>query len=167
MLGAALAIGALWDLRFRRIPNWLTLPAAATAIVYHTAMNGLEGFLFSLEGMALGIAILLPFYLKGGMGAGDVKLLGVVGAFLGPHAAFTAFLFTALVGGIYALALLIFHGYLKKTILRYRIILATFVLTRHFIYFPPPEKERKHQLLYGLAISLGTLLSLGFGSRIL
>jgi prepilin peptidase CpaA len=166
-LATLLLIGAAWDLRFHKIPNWLTFPAAVVAITYHTAMNGFSGLLFSLEGIAVGIAILLPFYLLGGMGAGDAKLLGAVGGFLGPQGVFAAFLFTALVGGIYALFLLAYHGYLKKTILRYRIMLNTFVLTRNFIYVPPPSRERKPKLWYGLAIALGTFLSLGLRGRIL
>jgi prepilin peptidase CpaA len=166
-LAALLLVGAAWDLRFHKIPNWLTFPAAALAIAYHTAMSGFSGLLFSLGGIAVGIAILLPFYLLGGMGAGDAKLLGAVGGVLGPKGVFFAFLFTALVGGIYALFLLAYHGYLKKTILRYRIMLKTFLLTRNFIYVPPPAGERKPKLWYGLAIALGTFLSLGLRGRIL
>jgi prepilin peptidase CpaA len=115
----------------------------------------------------VGIAILLPFYLLGGMGAGDAKLLGAVGGLLGPKGVFLAFLFTALVGGIYALVLLAYHGFLKKAFLRYGIMLKTFFLTGNFIYIPPPERERKPKLWYGLAIALGTFLSVGFGGRIL
>jgi prepilin peptidase CpaA len=166
-LATVLLTGAAWDLRFHKIPNWLTFPAAALAIAYHTVMNGFGGFLFSLEGIAVGIAILLPFYLLGGMGAGDAKLLGAVGGVLGPKGVFLAFLFTALVGGIYALVLLAYHGFLKKAFLRYGIMLKTFFLTGNFIYIPPPERERKPKLWYGLAIALGTFLSVGFGGRIL
>jgi prepilin peptidase CpaA len=167
ILATVLIIGAAWDLRFHKIPNWLTFPAAVLAIAYHTGMNGFSGFLFSLEGMAAGIAILLPFYSLGGMGAGDVKLLGAVGGLLGPKGVFAAFLFTALVGGIYALILLASHGYLKKTILRYKKILVTLILTRYIIYLPPSASERKLRLWYGLAIAVGTFLSIGFGDRIL
>jgi prepilin peptidase CpaA len=167
ILAFILLIGSLWDLHSHKIPNWLTFPAATLALVYHTTMNGSSGFLFSLGGIGVGIAILLPFYLKGGMGAGDVKLLGAVGGFLGPKGVFLAFLFTALVGGIYALILMVSHGYLKKTILRYKTILSAFLLTRNFIYIPPPGNERKPRLWYGLAIALGTVLSWGFGRHIL
>ncbi len=166
-LAFILLIGAVMDIRSKKIPNWLTFPVAAIAIVYHTSMNGISGLLFSLEGIGLGIAILLPFYLLGGMGAGDAKLLGAIGGLLGPHGVFTAFLFTALVGGIYALVLLALHGYLKKIVLRYKIILTTFIVTRNFIYIPPAVKKRKPSLSYGLAIALGTILSICLGGRIL
>ncbi len=167
LLATLLFTSAAWDIRFHKIPNWLTFPAAGLALSYHTALNGFSGLLFTLEGIAVGIAILLPFYLLGGMGAGDAKLLGAVGGLLGPKGVFTAFLFTAMVGGIYALVLLAYHGILKKTILRYRIMLKTFLLTTHFIYVPPTARERKPKLWYGLAIALGTFLSLGLRGRIL
>ncbi len=167
VLTMVLLVGAAWDMRFQKIPNWLTLSAALLAIVYHTGVHGWSGFLFSLEGTGLGIAMLLPFFLLGGMGAGDVKLLGAVGGLLGPHGALIAFLFTALVGGIYALTLLAAHEGSKQTILRYKKIWENFLLTRNFIYIPPATTEKKPRLIYGLAIALGTLLSIGFEGRIL
>jgi prepilin peptidase CpaA len=167
ILVLVLFTGAVWDLRFRKIPNWLTFPAMAIAVAHHTVVNGFTGFFFSLEGAAVGMAILLPFYLLGGMGAGDSKMLGAVGGLLGPQGVFGAFLFTALLGGIYALVLLACHGSLKKTVLRYKIIFATFLFTRNFIYIPPAAKERKPLLCYGLAIALGTFLSVSFGGRVL
>ncbi len=167
ILAALLILAAAWDFRFHKIPNRLTFPTAGLAVAYHAAMNGFSGFLFSLEGIGMGIVILLPFYLLGGVGAGDAKLLGAVGGFLGPKGVFAAFLFTALVGGFYAVGLLVFHGYLKKTVLRYGTMLKTFLWARNFIYIPPPAAEGKPKLWYGLAIALGTFLSLGLRGRIL
>ncbi len=167
VLAIILSIGAACDLRFQRIPNWLTLPAALLSLAYHTVMNGFSGLLFSLEGVGVGIAILLPFYLLGGMGAGDCKLLGAVGGFLGPQGVFMAFLFTAVVGGVYALVLLAASGYLRKTLLRLKSTFATLIFTRNFVYIPAPATEKKPRLFYGLAISLGTMLSVGLGSQIL
>ncbi len=155
-------IAIINDIRFRKIPNLLTYPSMMIAIVYHTFINGFEGFLFSLEGLGLGIAVLTVFYLMGGMGAGDVKLMGAVGGFLGPKGVFTAFLFTALVGGVYALALLALRGYLKGTLKRYGLILKTFLLTKKIIYVSSSKEEKKLRLCYGVAIASGTLLSLFF-----
>ncbi|MCX5908023.1 MAG: A24 family peptidase [Deltaproteobacteria bacterium] len=166
ILITVLIVGALWDLRFQKIPNWLTFPTVATAIVYHSRMNGFGGFIFSVEGIGVGILILLPLYILGGTGAGDVKLLGAVGGLLGPKGGFAAFLFTALVGGIYALVLLTFHGYMKEIVARYWLVFKTFILTRNLIYIPAPRGVKKPRLLYGLAIALGTLLSVGWASHI-
>ena len=147
------------DFGFYKIPNSLTYTAMIVAIVYHTYMKGLAGFLFSIEGIGVGIAIMIIPYLMGGMGAGDAKLMGAVGGLLGPKDAFMAFLYSAIIGGIYALVLLIIHRYLKETAKRYWAILKTFIFTKEFIYIPSPKKEKKPKLCYGVAIALGTLIS--------
>jgi len=156
-LTVVLLIAVIYDIIFYKIPNWLTFPAAITAIAYHSIINGIDGFLFSIEGIGLGIALLIIFYLKGGMGAGDVKLMGAVGGLIGPKGVFVAFLFTAIVGGIYALVLMALHGFLKETVKRYILILKTSILTRKIIYIPSPDREKEPKLCYGVAIAVGTL----------
>jgi prepilin peptidase CpaA len=160
-LYAVLGLAAIYDLRFRKIPNGLTYPVMALAVAYHATLNGWGGVLLSLEGIGLGMALLILPFLMGGMGAGDVKLLGAVGGFLGPQGVFRAFLFIAIVGGVYAIVLLMKHGYLRNTGRRYWMILRTFFRTQTLIYVPPSPIEKKPQLIYGLAIALGTVLSLG------
>ena len=110
-----LLIAAVWDIRFKRIPNWLTFPSMIVALSYHVISGGVDGLLFSLGGAAAGMAILIIPYFMRGMGAGDVKLVGVVGAFLGVGKMLLALLWTALVGGLYAIVLLIYCVYLKRT----------------------------------------------------
>ena len=68
ILTIVLLIGAAWDLRFHKIPNWLTFPVAAMAIGSHTCMNGFSGLIFSLGGMAVGIGYLASFLSPGGYG---------------------------------------------------------------------------------------------------
>jgi len=155
-----LLIAAITDIRFQKIPNWLTYPAMILAITYHTGMNGAGGLLFSVEGLGLGTAIWLLPYIMGGMGAGDAKLMGAVGALIGPKEVFIASLFTAVTGGIYALIILALHGYLKENAKRYGIMLKTFLLTRNLVYIPPSERKNNPKLCYGIAIALGTLTSL-------
>ena len=72
------------DIRSRRIPNLLTFGAALAAIVFHTFASGLDGLSAATFGWLLGVAMFLPFFALGGMGAGDVKLLAALGAWLGP-----------------------------------------------------------------------------------
>jgi len=166
-LTIVLLIAAVFDLRFQKIPNWLTFSTLVGAIVYHSSIKGTEGLLFSLAGVGLGIAIPIVPYLLGGMGAGDAKLMGAVGGVLGWKGVCLAFLFTGVVGGIYALVLLASHGWLKETGKRYGTMLKTFFLTQQFIYLPAPKKEGTPRLCYGLAIALGTLISVysGMGVR--
>jgi len=154
-----LCLATIEDLRFQKIPNRITFPAMALAVVLATAWDGPQGLLFSLEGIAVGLGTLLVPYLMGGMGAGDAKLMGAVGGFLGPKGAFVAFLFTALVGGLYGLILIINHGNLKISSARYGSMMKVLFLTRQWVYLPPGESEQKPRLKYGVAIALGTILS--------
>ena len=75
---------AVLDLRSRRIPNWLTVPGLLLGVSVHAVLSGWHGTLFALEGAGLALVILLPLVLLRGLGAGDWKLMGAVGAMLGP-----------------------------------------------------------------------------------
>ena len=155
-----LLIGAVLDVRFHRIPNWLTFSALAAGLAYHLIASGLHGLYFSAGGLILGFALLLPFYLMGGMGAGDVKLLAAVGALLGPTGVFWAFLCTALVGGIYAMALLVASRSGKEACAQYKESVRTFLWTRNIAEFRSVKMKKAPVLCYGVAIALGTFLSL-------
>ena len=165
-LAGVLIAAAVNDLRFQKIPNLLTYPAMGIALVYHFIMSGPDGLLFSAGGLALGIAVLILPYLMGGMGAGDAKLMGAVGAVLGARGVLIAFLFTAILGGVYALILvLIKRQHFKGFFTRQAAILKTFMFTGQFILITgnedqkKPRLEKKPRLCYGIAIALGTLFS--------
>lgn len=105
----------------------------------------------------MGIGLLILPYMLGGMGAGDAKLMGAVGGFLGAKGVLNAFLFTAVLGGVYALLLILmrrsqFKGYLKNFWER----LVVFSSTRQYIPIPDDAKLKRPRLCYGLAIALGT-----------
>ena len=103
LLVAVLAAGACYDARFRRLPNWLTLGAAALGLALNLALRGLPGAGDSLLGWLVGSLLLfLPFAL-GGMGAGDVKFLAAVGALKGASFVFFTFIYMGLIGGAVAL----------------------------------------------------------------
>lgn len=121
---------------------------------------GLGGIAFSVEGMLLGIGLLIIFYLKGGMGAGDVKLLGAVGAWMGPIGVFTAFFCIALIGGAYAVIALYRAGSGKEVLVRHATMLKLLIWSGRFSYVPPSESEKTPDLHYGIAIALGTGISL-------
>ena len=108
------AIAVVWDLSTRRIPNILTFGAAIGALVVHGYVDGLSGVGLSLAGWLVGVAFFLPFFALGGMGAGDVKLLGAVGAWLGPVAAIWVALFASIAGGVMGLVVAAYSGYLAK-----------------------------------------------------
>jgi len=80
VVGAFTAVAAVSDLRTRRLPNWLTVPAFAAGLLAHTVVNGFAGLGFALLGFATGFGLLLVLWLIGGGGGGDVKLMGALGA---------------------------------------------------------------------------------------
>jgi prepilin peptidase CpaA len=156
-LGIILLVASIIDLRSQKIPNVITFPATGLALAYHSFVNGFNGFLFSVAGLAAGVGLLFIPYLLGGMGAGDAKLLGVVGGVLGAKGVFYAFLSSAIVGGIYAVILTLiyrqlFRGFYKKQITS----LMNFLLTRKYIPDPEESDPKKPRLCYGLAIAIGT-----------
>ena len=104
-----LILSAVYDIRSHKIPNFLTYSSMFLGILYNAILTGVEGILFSVVGMTTGLGILIYFYLIGGMGAGDVKLLGAVGSFLGAKGVFWSFLFSAIAGGIYSLILMLVY----------------------------------------------------------
>jgi len=97
---AVLLISSVTDLVWHRIPNTLLLPALVLALALHASGDGLDGMLAAGAGLVVGLGFLMPLYALGGMGGGDVKLLGVVGAFLGPWGAFVAGIATLIVGAL-------------------------------------------------------------------
>ena len=117
-------IACVCDLRTRRIPNALTLGGAALAVVYSIATAGAAGLVTSLGGWATAAALFLPMFVLGGMGAGDVKLAACIGAWLGPRAALLVALYSALAGGLMALAVALTTGYFRQAISNVWLLLA-------------------------------------------
>ena len=98
-------------MRSMRIPNWLTVSGMLLGLAWNTALGSplYTGFLWALGGLATGLAMLLPLYAFKVMGAGDVKLMAMVGAFLGLPEILDAVLFTFIAGGIVALIYALAH----------------------------------------------------------
>ena len=145
---AVASLAALLDLRTRRIPNWLTGAAFVGGIVLNSWLAGPAGAGAAVLGAALGLGLLLPFYVLRAMGAGDVKLLAALGALLAPHGVAAVAVYGALVGGGMSLLVLALRGRL--------IVLArqALVLQR----MPPPSGLTTP---YGVAIAAGVYLSFG------
>jgi len=112
LLVATLAVA--WDLRTRRIPNALTFGAAGAALAYAFFTGGPAAVLPALGGWLLGAAIFFPLFALGGMGAGDVKLLAALGAWLGPIEAVWLAIFASMAGGVLAVIVSAYHGYLRQ-----------------------------------------------------
>ena len=110
VVGLATVVAAATDLWKFKVYNLLTLPTLALGLVASTALGGWAGLGASLLGAGFGFAILFVFFALGGVGAGDVKLLTAVGAWLGPYWTVHVFIASALAAGAYAVALLLARG---------------------------------------------------------
>jgi prepilin peptidase CpaA len=155
----ALAAGALlatiFDIRSRRIPNALT--ASMTGVGLGLALSGLSGVspAASLAGLIVGLMLMMPGHMMGATGAGDVKLMAAVGAILGIQLVVTAFLFTAIAGGVLAVAVA----------LRRRRLAATLAGTGRMISAPTDlrrevrEASPVSRFAYGPAIAIGSVMA--------
>lgn len=159
ILVAVLVIAAIFDYRFKKVPNIVTLPAIAAGISIAFLERGLTGLSASTAGLILGMALLYLPYASGGMGAGDVKFLGAIGAIKGPWFVFITFLATAIVGGVMAIFRIAFI--LKRVDMK---ILGesvrTAYYTRSWSALEIPEYAKKIKLPYAVAISAGAAVSL-------
>jgi prepilin peptidase CpaA len=121
-------IAALTDLRRFKVYNVLTLPLLLSGLVYHSVAGGLSeagwtaGFLNSLLGVLCGAGILFLCYLMGGMGAGDVKLMAALGAWLGVPLTLYVFVASSVAAGLYAVALILASGRARETWVNLQII---------------------------------------------
>lgn len=116
IVGAGTGLAAVIDLRCRRIPNILTGSMAAIGVGLAAAQLGPVGLGGAFLGFLLGLAFMLPGHLFGGTGAGDVKLFAAAGVLLGPATTVQAFLYTAIAGGILAVATALWRRRLRHTI---------------------------------------------------
>ena len=114
-LAATAALSCACDLWRRRVPNPLTFGSAALALGVHAATAGASGAVFSLAGCVTGLLLFLPWFLAGGLGGGDVKLLAAFGAWLGPLQTVRACLFAMLVGGAIALVIVVWRRRFRQT----------------------------------------------------
>ena len=116
-MALAISLAAcITDVRSRRIPNVLTFGSAAAALVFHTVTGGFGGFFAAGTGWVVGMALfILPFAL-GGLGGGDVKLLGALGAWLGPGMTIWLVMYTGIAGGVAALGVALLRGYLTTAL---------------------------------------------------
>jgi prepilin peptidase CpaA len=103
VLVAIVLVAAIYDLRFRRIPNWLNVSGVIVGVGVNTLLFARHGFIAAVLGITFSMAVYVPLYLMRGMGAGDVKLMAAVGAIAGPWNWFGIFVATALLGGVVSL----------------------------------------------------------------
>jgi prepilin peptidase CpaA len=162
--GAVLVVcvaACVTDFRSRRIPNVLTFGAAAAAIGFHALTGGWSGLGGSLAGWAVGVAVFAPFFVLGGMGAGDVKLLAAIGAWLGPLDTVWTALYTMIAGGMLALVVSFASGYLRQAVTNVWMLLGYWRISG---LKPLPQltlaSGNGPRLAYSLPVTVGVLVTL-------
>ena len=156
-----LLVASISDCRSYKIPNWLTFGGSAFALIYSVFIpySPQLGFGWSLGGFALGLSLMLPLYMLGMMGAGDVKLMAMVGAFLGMTHTLYAVLFVFVSGGLAAFVYALWHQSLMRMSGNIKRSLASLLfstmggLRPQMISF---GKESVGKLPYAVSITFGT-----------
>jgi prepilin peptidase CpaA len=155
-----LIVAAVIDGFELKVPNWVTFPFILSGWAYSTVAFGWEGLGWSLFGTVVGLALLLPAYAIGGMGAGDVKLLAGVGAWIyGMHTAY-AFSASAIVGAILAVGMVVVRRGWKRHSAQFLVILNEILVIRNPEQLAAIAAERKPTMMllpYGIPIAIGSI----------
>lgn len=162
VLFVLLIVAAVNDYRTYKIPNWLTASGTAFALVYSVAApaSSHAGFLWAIEGLLLGFFALLPFYVLKIMGAGDVKLMAMTGAFLGVPDTLHVLLATFIIGGIAAFGFAFFKRALGRMLSNVRHIAQRMMLSAIGGIRPEVRvaaSESVGRMPYGVSIGIGTI----------
>jgi prepilin peptidase CpaA len=158
-----LVVAAVIDGLQLKVPNWLTFPMIISGWVYSATLSGYpwwEGLMYSLIGTVIGLALLLPAYAIGGMGAGDVKLMAGIGAWVWTTVTLYAFALSAIIGGVIAVLMVLYRKSWDKHKGQF------WMIANEIMSVKDPEKlsaiaaERKPSMLllpYGIPIAIGTI----------
>ena len=175
VLVAVVLAAALYDVRYRRIPNWITMAGVLTGLALNTfvawdgAVNhGWAGLIFSLKGLCLAFGVYFALYLLHAMGAGDVKMMAAIGSLVGWENWFAIFVVTAITGGIAAMLLVAFRGRTRKTLWNVGFILSEMKRGRP-AYLGKEELDVRSPkavgLPHGAVIAVGTVFFLALSYK--
>jgi prepilin peptidase CpaA len=151
---------AVIDGRSLRVPNWLTYHFLAGGLIVAFWKGGSALLLTSLAGAGVGLLTLLPLYSIGGMGAGDVKLMAGVGAWIGPWLTLWAFASAAIVGAVIAAGMIVYSGNPYRHLAMIDTIWREIVTVRNPVVLSDRARERKPAMMllpYGIPIAVGSI----------
>lgn len=134
-------VAAVIDVCVFKVHNRLTVPLALSGLLFHALQGGASGFAFSLAGLAVGFASLIVFYVMGGIGAGDVKLMAGVGAWLGMWHTLDVVILAGIASGVYSLVLILSSGGVQHVLANLSILV--FRVRTLAIHFGVDERVEK------------------------
>ena len=161
LVTVTLIVAAVIDGLQLKVPNWITFPMIIGGWVYSFLAAGWPGLGYSLLATAVGLALLMPAYAIGGMGAGDVKLLAGVGAWVGSLVTFYAFCYSAILGGVIAVLMVLYRKAWGKHQKQFAHIVNEIVTIRDPNQLAVIAADRKKTMMllpYGIPIAMGTIL---------
>jgi prepilin peptidase CpaA len=160
LVSVVLVVAAVIDGRQLRVPNWITFPMILSGWLASGVIYGWDGVQVSLWGTAIGLGLLLPAYAIGGMGAGDVKLLAGVGAWVGATQTVWAFAVSAILGAIIAVIMVVVSRKWRHHQRQFASIIAEILVIRSPTKLSEIAAERKPSMMllpYGIPIAIGTI----------
>lgn len=160
LLACLLTIATWTDIKSRLIPNRLTFGGIVLAVIVNTYSSGADGISFSLLGALVGMVMFLPIYALGKMGGGDVKLLAMVGAFLGVEGVLWAAAWSAIGGGVLAVFWLLFRTGLRSGLQGAVGTLTLLQLSGREVLNVSEQSPLKSKMPYAMAIAVGTFVAL-------
>jgi prepilin peptidase CpaA len=155
-----LIVAAYIDGRDLKVPNWITFPMVLAGLAYNTVLFGWSGLGWGLVGMMVGLLTLLPLYSVGGMGAGDVKLMAGVGAWLGWQTTLYAFAVSAIVGAVMAILMVLHRRGWTKHYGNFLVIVHEWLAVKDPRKLSAIARERKPSMMllpYGIPICIGSI----------
>ncbi len=160
LVSVILVVAAVIDGRELKVPNWITFPLIISGWLASGVIYGWAGVGASLWGTAVGLGLLLPAYAIGGMGAGDVKLLAGVGAWVGATQTFWAFIVSAILGAIIAVIMVVVSRKWRHHQKQFLSIITEIMVIRSPSKLSEIAAERKPSMMllpYGIPIAIGTI----------
>jgi prepilin peptidase CpaA len=160
-----LAVAAYIDWKDHRVPNWITFTGFAAGLVFHLLPGG-SGIGFALLGALVGLLTLIVPYALNGMGAGDVKLMAAVGAWVGPAITIQAFVWIAIVGGVMGIGGVLLNGRSRERLKNMLLAGKNMFMMRELQTGAENNAPKRVLLPYGVPIAFGFFAYFLFGGLV-
>ena len=164
VLVGLLLTAAVYDFYKHKIPNYISLGGWILAPSLYAAFFGVDGCLDSIYGLGLILLLTFPLYALHWMGAGDVKLMASVGAFVGVKSALLTLLFIVLSGAVFSVLFYIYQRSLSVTLNRLLAMASMSSSFRKPVYIPPTDSTSRVVIPYAIPIAIGTVLYLFYAN---